>query len=517
VPTLMAASRGRVRPGTRGGYGPGFALSAAVLGNFMITLDAVVVNVALPSIRVRLGGGIMGLQWVVDGYTLMFAALLLSAGSVSDRFGARRAFGAGLAVFVMASAACGLAPAIGVLVAARFVQGAGAAVMMPSSMALLGQAYPDPVRRARAVAVWAMGGAVAASSGPLLGGVLTLVSWRLIFVINVPAGVVTLLMLTRVQPSPHRAVPFDWAGQVTAVLAMGGLTYGAIEAGAAGFWASRVITAFAVAVVALAAFVATQAWGAYPMAPLDLFRSRTVAVAIAVGFAFVVGFYGLPFVMSLYLQQLRGLSALGTGAAFLPMMLASAVLTLFSARIAEKLGARVLITAGLASMTAGLIILAAVESSAPVWALAGLMALVGLAGPLIMPPLTAVLLNSVPAHRAGVASGVFNTSRQVGGALAVAVFGALLAHRASFLQGARASLLIAAVVAVGAAAASRLLAATPIDHQYRINALATPDAADGRAFIVPGASRTRGTERSLGFDPGPIVCERARRLRLPQI
>ena len=462
VSTLLAASRPRAVRGIRGGSRPGFTLGAAVLGFFMITLDAVVVNVALPSIRAGLGGGITGLQWVVDGYTLMFAALLLSAGSVLDRFGARRAFGAGLAVFVLASAACGLAPAIGALVAARFAQGAGAAVMMPSSMALVGQAYPDPARRARAVAVWAMGGAVASSSGPLLGGVLTLVSWRLIFFVNVPAGAVTLVLLARVLPSPHRAARFDWAGQITAVLAMGGLTYGAIEAGAAGFAAPRVVAAFVIAAVALAGFVAAQARGAHPMAPLDLFRSRTVAVPVVVGFAFIVGYYGLPFVMSLYLQQLRGLSPFGTGVAFLPMMLIGAALTPFSARIAERLGTRVLITAGLVVMTAGLAVLAVVPASAPVWVLSGVMVLVGMGGPLVMPPVTGVLLNGVPAHRAGVASGVFNTSRQIGGALAVAVFGALLAGRAGFLQGVRASLLIAAVVALAAAAASLLLTPAPI-------------------------------------------------------
>jgi DHA2 family methylenomycin A resistance protein-like MFS transporter len=185
-----------------------------------------------------------------------------------------------------------------------------------------------------------------------------------------------------------------------------------------------------------------------------------VTVAVAVGFAFIVGYYGLPFVMSLYLQQLRGLSSLATGAAFLPMMLIGLLLTPFSARIAERLGARALITAGLVVMTAGLAILGVVASSAPVWALAALMVLVGLAGPLVMPPMTAVLLNSVPAHRAGTASGVFNTSRQIGGALAVAVFGALLATPAGFLHGMRTSLLLAAVVALAAAAASVLLRPT---------------------------------------------------------
>jgi EmrB/QacA subfamily drug resistance transporter len=436
-------------------------LAAAVLGFFVVTLDAVVVNVALPSIRGELGGGITGLQWVIDGYTLMFAALLLSAGSLTDRFGARRTFGAGVAVFVLASLACGLAPSLGALVAARFVQGAAAAVMMPSSMALIGQAYKDPVKRARAVAIWALGGSVASSAGPVLGGVLTLVSWRLIFVINLPVGVIALLLLVRAARSPHRPAPFDWAGQVTAVLAMGGLTYGAIEAGAAGFAAPRVLAAFAVAVIAFIGFLAVQARGAHPMVPLGLFRSPTVSVAVAVGFAFVVGYYGLPFLMSLYLQQLRGLSSLGTGAAFLPMMLIGLVLTPFSARLAERLGARTLVVSGLLAMTAGMAALSVVPAESPVWLLGALMVLVGLAGPLVMPPVMALLLNAVPASRAGTASGVFNTSRQLGGALAVAVFGALLSTPAGFLSGLHTSLLIAAVVALAAAAASLLLPSRP--------------------------------------------------------
>ena len=461
---LVVASPPRVSHGVQGRFRSGFALAAAVLGFFVVTLDAVVVNVALPSIQSDLGGGISGLQWVVDGYTLMFAALLLSAGALSDRVGARRAFAAGLSIFVAASAACGLAPSLGALVIARFAQGAAAAVLMPASMALIGQAYADPTRRARAVAVWAMGGAVASSSGPVLGGLLSLASWRLIFAINLPVGAAALALLAWTKRSPHRAVPFDWAGQVTAVLAMGGLTYGAIEAGTDGLTAPRVLTAFAVAVVALAAFLATQAWGAHPMVPLELFDSRTVSVAVAIGFAFVVGYYGLPFVMSLYLQQLRGLSPLATGVAFLPMMLVGAVVTPFSARLAERLGARQLIGGGLALMTAGLAALAVVRAATPVWVLAGLMVLVGLAGPLVSPPVTAVLLNSVPGHRAGVASGVFNTSRQVGGALAVAVFGALLAQPAAFSHGLRTSLLLAAGVALAAAAASRLLQPSQGSH-----------------------------------------------------
>lgn len=198
---VMSSSRSAGAPAGRRSPGVGPALAAALVGFFMITMDAVIVKFALPTIGRDLGSGMTGLQWVVDGYTLMFAAHLLSAGVVSDRLGARRAFGAGLAVFVAASVAGGLAPALDALEVARFVQGAAAAVMMPSSMALIGQAYPEPAKRARAVAVWAMGGAIASSSGLVLGGLLTLVSWRSIFFINVPVGAVAIFGALLAQPA----------------------------------------------------------------------------------------------------------------------------------------------------------------------------------------------------------------------------------------------------------------------------------------------------------------------------
>ncbi|WP_432876874.1 MFS transporter [Kribbella sp. CA-245084] len=422
------------------------ALAAAVLGFFVVTLDAVVVNVALPTIRTDLGGGVAGLQWVVDGYTLMFAALLLTAGSLSDRLGASRAFSVGLAVFVLASAACGFAPSLGSLIAARFVQGAAAAAVMPASMALLREAYPEARARGRAVAVWAMGGAVASSCGPVLGGALTQVDWRLIFCLNVPVGVVALVLLARARTSLPRAVPFDVLGQVTGAVAMVALTFGVIEAGARGFDDPVVMMALAVAVLAMVGFVIAQRSVAHPMVPADLFRSRTVVITVASGFAFMVGYYGLPFVVSLFLQQDRGLTALHTGTVFLPMMLIGLVLTPFSARLAERLSRKTLIVAGLTLMTIGLAAVAMLPASAPLWAFATLMVLVGLGGPTVSPPATAVLLDAVPHDQAGVASGVFNTSRQVGGALAVAVFGGLLAQPGAFVQGAHTSLWIAAGV-----------------------------------------------------------------------
>lgn len=456
----------RLPAGSGTGPSPRATLAAALLGFFVITLDAVIVNVTLPVMGHELAAGVAGLQWIVDGYTLMFASLLLSAGSLSDRVGARRAFGGGVVAFVVASLLCGFAPGLRILIAARFLQGAAAAVMMPSSMALIGQAFPDRVARGRAVALWAMGGSVAATSGPVIGGLLATIDWRWIFFINLPVGAVALLLLGRAGRSPVRSVPIDWTGQMTGALAMAALTYGAIEAGSHGLGAGHVLASLVVAVLALAAFVIAQRRGDHPMVPPRLFEERNAAIAMAVGFAFMVGYFGLPFLMSLYLQQLRGLSALSTGQVFLPMMAVGLVLTPFSARLVERFGARTLIVTGLSSMTLGLVLIAALPSTAPIAEISLLMMLTGLAGPLVAPPVAAVLLNSVPMQLAGTASGAYNTSRQVGGALAVAVFGALLNQAPNFQTGMRSSLVLGSVVAMAAALASlRLSALRPVSQQ----------------------------------------------------
>lgn len=427
---------------------------------FAVTLDAVIVNVALPGIRQDLGGGIAGLQWIVDGYVLAFAAFLLSAGSLSDRLGSRRSFGIGVGLFVVASMACVFAPNLEALVLARFAHGAGAAVMMPSSMAVIAHTFPEPAQRARAVAAWAMGGALASSSGPVVGGLLTLVSWRLIFLVNLPVGILILFLLARAGRPPvlqRRNVPFDWVGQATAVVAMGSIIYATFEAGSEGILAPHIIAILALGVAALGGFVIAQVRGRHPMIPRELVHSRTVLVASAVGFAFMVGFYGLPFVMSLYLQEGRGLSALETGLVFLPMMAIGLIVTPFSAWLIERIGARRLVVTGLLVMTAGLLSIALLPAQTPVWAFATLMVVVGLSGPLIMPPMTSLLLGNVPGRLSGTASGVFNTSRQVGGGLAVAFFGALLANPDALSGGVVTSLSIAAAVALVAAAASRFL------------------------------------------------------------
>ncbi|WP_245730749.1 DHA2 family efflux MFS transporter permease subunit [Micromonospora pallida] len=428
-----------------------------MLGFAVVTLDTQVVNVALPDINRDLGGSLPGLQWVVTGYTLMFSALLLFAGTVSDRIGARRAYGTGMMIFVVASAVCGLAPGLGWLVAARILQGVGAALVTPTSLALIRAAYPDSVARARAIAYWAMGGSIAAAAGPILGGALTQLDWRLIFFLNLPVGVAAVLVLRGAADSPRHVVSFDVTGQVAAVLALGALTYGVIEGGDLGYGSVRILAVFGIAVIAAVVFLITQARGRHPMVPLDLFRSRTVRVALAVGFLGMVGFYGVVFLQSLYFQQLRGVSPFVTGLLFLPMTGLVALLVPLVARVITRFGPAAAIIGGQLLMAAGLAGLVLLPADAPTLLVAAVMVPVGVGGSFTVPPITSLILDSVPPHRAGTASGVFNTFRQLGGSLGVTAYGAVVASQATFLSGLHISLTATAVLLLLTAAASLTL------------------------------------------------------------
>ncbi len=432
----------------------GAALGVAMLGFFVVALDAQVVNVALPDIRAGLGGGLSGLQWVVTIYTLMFSALLLCAGTVSDRVGARRAYGAGMGLFVVASAACGLAPTLPVLIGTRLMQGLGAALITPTSLALIREAYDDPTRRARAIALWAMGGSVAAAAGPVVGGALTQIDWRLIFFLNLPVGAAALALLTRVARSPRRAHPFDWVGQTSAVLALGATTFAVIEGADQGYGAPLIVTAMVVAAIAAVVFVHAQRRGRYPMVPPSLFRAPVVIVALVVAFVSMAAFYGVVFVQSLYFQQQRGASALATGLLFLPMTGLVAALNPLVARIAERYGRLVPIIGGQLALVTGLVLLAVQSPHAPLWLIAAVMVPIGVGGSFTVPPITSLLLDAVPAHATGTASGVLNTARQLGGSLGVAVFGAIVAVAPEFQTGLRIDLLAAAVLLAAATAAT---------------------------------------------------------------
>ncbi len=427
------------------GARPRTSLAVAMLGFFVVALDAQIVNVALPGIRNDLGGGLSGLQWIVTGYTLMFSALQLFAGTFSDRAGARRAYGLGMVLFTVASAGCAFSPSLELLLAGRILQGIGAAMITPSSLALIREAYQDTAQRGQAIVYWGLGGSVAAAAGPVLGGVLTQLDWRLIFFVNLPVGAAALFVLARVSPSPRRPMPFDWVGQFTAVLALASLTYGIIEGAAVGYGTPGILGMFGVCAASAAVFVLAQARGRHPMLPLDLFRSRTVSTTLAVAVVTMAAFYGVVFLQSLYFQQLRGATALEAGLLFLPMTGLVALLNPLAARLMLRYGSVLMIAAGQLLMAAGLAGLWLLPADAPTLVASLTMVPVGVGGSFTVPPIIALVMDHVPAGRAGTASGVINTARQVGGSLGVAIYGALLAGN-EFMTGLRTGLGTTAVI-----------------------------------------------------------------------
>jgi DHA2 family methylenomycin A resistance protein-like MFS transporter len=444
----------RLAPGTRASPSPVLTLTAALLGFALITLDASVVNVALPAIGSALGGGMSGLQWVVDAYTLAFAALMLSTGAFADRAGASRAYALGIAVFTLASAACGLAPSLPALIGARVVQGIAAAVVLPASLALVRQAYADPARRARAVALWAAGGSAAVALGPVAGGALTTAwDWRGIFFVNLPLGAVALTLLIRAPRSARRPAPLDLPGQLTAVVALTALTFAVIEGGGTG------LAALAVALVAAAVFFRVEARHPHPVVPLGLFRDRTVSVAVAAGAAVSVAFYGVVFLFSLFFQQVQGRSALYAGVMFLPMTCLIGVTNVFAGRLAAGHGARLPMVLGQSLAAVGLVVLLVVDASTDPVLVAVLLVPTGLGCALTVPPLTAAMMEAVPSERAGLAAGVLNSARQVAGGLGIALFGTLVSG--GFTAGMRAGLALGATLLAVTAAVSFRLAGRP--------------------------------------------------------
>ncbi|MFI6877623.1 MFS transporter [Streptomyces sp. NPDC050400] len=450
---MTTATAPAARPATRGRAATvrrppaAVALIAALLGFTVITIDVSAVNIALPGIQESLHGGMTGVQWVVDAYTLMFAGLMLSAGALADRAGARRAYAWGVGLFTLASLACALAPGIGALIAARLLQGGAAAVVMPASLSLIRQAYEDARHRARAIALWTVGGSVAMAAGPVLGGVLTeTVGWRAVFFLNLPVGAAILLLLVRVAPSPRRPAPLDVPGQITAVLALAGLAFAVIEGGHAGWTSVPVLGSLAVSVAAAVGFWLAEKHHRAPMVPLEMLRGRTVSVSLAVGFAVNLAFYGLVFLLGLYLQQARGMSALTAGLVFVPLAAIITTTNLVSPRMAERIGRRPVVVIGQLVLALAMFVLLPLDTGTPLWLVIVLLVPTGLGGAFAVPALTAMLMDAVPGPRAGTASGLLNALRQTGGALAVALFGALVSDgsAASFsLTGMRVSLVVA--------------------------------------------------------------------------
>jgi MFS transporter, DHA2 family, methylenomycin A resistance protein len=425
-------------------------LVAMSLGFAVVQLDVSVVNVAVRAIGDELGGGTSALQWVVNAYTIGFAAFILTAGAVTDRLGARRVFVGGFALFTLASATCGAAPGLGVLIGARAVQGIGAAILVPASLTLLNHAYTDPPARARAVGLWLAGASLALSGGPLVGGLLIAAwSWRAIFFINLPLAAVGIALTVRCAHETSRThSTVDLPGQALAVTTLGVLVAATIEGGVRGFGSPAVLAGYAVALAAGSAFVAVEARRRAPMLPLGLFASSTFSVSAAIGLLLNAVIYGLVFLLSLLFQREQGHSPLVTGLLLLPMMFGVTAANLVADRVAARLGRRGAVGAGAGLVIAGCAALLGVGRHTPYAAMAAQLAALGFGLGTVVPVITAELLGSVDTARSGVASGTLNTLRQTGSAIGVALDGSLVGGAGGFFHGTRLALAISAGLAL---------------------------------------------------------------------
>jgi DHA2 family methylenomycin A resistance protein-like MFS transporter len=436
-----------------------FTVATTSLGFAVVQLDVTIVNVALPRIADELGASLAWLQWVVDAYTLSFAVLLLSAGALCDRIGARRAYAAGLAAFALASALCAFAPDVRWLVTARALQGVGAALLLPSSLALLNAACGDNGKaRARAVAFWTAAGGVSIAAGPIAGGILlTAFGWRSVFLVNIPicAAAIAFVMRQRVPISRHPARAFDIRGQLLAIVSLIALVGSIIEASSQHARPPIFVIGAAITLLGAIAFRIVEARAEAPMFPLTLLARPGFARAVLFGVAANLTYYGIVFVLCLYLQQVRHYSALDTGLAYLPLTATFIVSNIASGALVSRSGTRTPMVAGALIGAAGFVLIARLDATSSFIQMLPGFTLVPFGMGLAVPAMTATVLASVDRSFAGTASGALNAARQVGGALGVAAFGALASHMnlVTALQAAAASsaalMVVAALIAWG--------------------------------------------------------------------
>ena len=453
--------------GTAAGW---WVVAATVLGSGMAFLDGTVVNVALPAIAEDLDTGLSGLQWVLDAYLVTLSALLLLGGSLGDLYGRRRVYVVGLVAFTAASLLCGLAPGLGWLVAARALQGGGAALLVPGSLAIIAASF-RPDDRSRAVGAWSGLAGVSSAVGPFLGGwLIDAVSWRFVFLVNLPLAAVTVAIAHRHVPEsrdPQAPRRPDLAGAATGSLGLAGLTFALIE-GANGFGPGEAVAAV-VGVAGLVGFVALEARRRHPMLPLGIFRNRQFGGANLTTFAVYAGLGGATFLLVLQLQVGLGYSALEAGASLLPVTVLMLVLSPRAGQLAQRVGPRLPMSAGPVLVAAGLLLFTRIDpGQSYIGAVLPAVAVFGLGLALTVAPLTAAVLAAVEEHHVGVGSGVNNAVARLGGLVAVAVLPGLagvdLTVGGDFSGGfARAMVICAAVcVAGGAAAFLTVRSSTPV-------------------------------------------------------
>jgi EmrB/QacA subfamily drug resistance transporter len=415
-----------------------WTLAAVAFGLFMIMLDNTVVNVALPSIAADLQIGLSELEWIVTGYALTFASLMLTGGKLADLLGRRLIFIVGLAIFTLSSLVCGLAGSGELLIGARVVQGAGAALMNPATLSIIAATFP-PRQRGTAIGIWAGTSAMALAIGPLVGGLLTEhISWSWIFFVNVPIGVIAIaasLLLIPESKDESAEQRLDLPGLLTSGIGLFALTYGLIEANTYGWTSSRILGAFAVAVGMLVAFVLLETRQRLPMLDLSLFRNGTFAGANLAVLLVALAMFGVFFFVSLYLQGVLGYSAVETGAAFLPLTILIMVTAPIAGKASDRFGSRWLMTVGMILIAIQLFYFSRLGVEESYWNLLPAMILGGLGIAMVMTPSAAAAVRALPVDKAGVGSAVLNAFRQVGGSMGIAVLGAIIAHEIGDLRG----------------------------------------------------------------------------------
>lgn len=405
---------------------------ATVSVGFVVTqLDVTIVNIALARIASDLGAAVSGLQWIVDAYTLAFAVLMLSAGVLGDKLGARRMFAAGIAAFALASLGCALATNATTLIVSRALQGAGAAAMLPNSLALLNAGCGhDPKLRARAVGFWTATGAVSIAAGPVIGGLLIAAfGWRSVFFVNLPicaAGLLATFAWIPREDEVNATRGIDLPGQLLAIVALTAFTGAVIECRPLGLSNPWVLGGFAAALIAAIAFVAVEARVRSPMVPLELFRVRTFSAAVLFGICVNLTYYGMVFVLSLFLQRVRGYSPLMAGLAFLPLTGGFLISNLASGSVIGRYGVRLPMIAGAVTATLGYGLLLPVNATTSLAGMLVAFILIPSGMGLAVPAMTTAILASADKRQAGTASAVLNTARQAGGTVGVAAFGALV-------------------------------------------------------------------------------------------
>ena len=449
-----------------------WTLGALSFALFMVMLDNTVVNVALPAIQKDLGIGVSELEWTVTAYALTFAVLLLSGGKLGDMYGRRRIFMIGLLVFTVSSLVCGLSSSAPELIGARAVQGVGSALMMPATLSIITATFAA-AQRGMAIGIWAGVSAMALAIGPLLGGVITEhISWNWIFFVNVPIGILAVIAAIVVVPESRdmsREQRLDLPGLVTSGIGLLALVYALIEAHRLGWTSATIIALFAVAAVALTAFVFLELHQRLPMLDLTLFKNGTFTGANLVAILVTLAMFGIFVFFPIYMQDLLGWSPIQAGAALLPWTILIVIFAPIAGKLSDHVGSRWLMAGGMATVGLCCLELSTVAVGSTFWRLLPGFILGGLGMAFVMTPMSAAVMGSAAVDKAGVASGVLNTFRQVGVALGIAITGAIVTNREAaaraagadrphaFVHGLTFAMRVSALICFGAALAAAVL------------------------------------------------------------